>query len=569
MVATRAAEPGPTKLYELDDGRRVPLESLGPTDAQRLSRLRILRSEARRRSRDRSDPGVHLAVIAIDGVGELAIGLCVRRQGVAVKHDAPLAVRLDRLTSHLRIAPPGRKGFEDLHKARNLVQHEGILPDREQLPLWLAETDQLTDALIEASFGIDLNSVGSAAGIKDPELRQSLSEAEEALEIGDAETSFQMSWQALEAARSKLRRATGLFPSKRPPALAARGGAGELATQLEALSEQVELSAFTVEPAEWLWFSQRQGERFRGLPPSGADAARAFAFVLACVLEFESYTERHNVERWERWRAEQSAPTTGRADGPYIDSVVIGDSPGAPGGRIEELREWRFQLTDIPESEPSFDWAILAAHDRLGDDPLTAAHLSPTGILSVSCHRNLADDELWTAVHRLLEAAKEVLTQRALEDAEDREAEEQILRHFEVGLKEAGCPLGGLAIRMPRNEHRIVAARAMVVVGFPDELAGNPSYLGIGLREHFPRHFPECWTPERSSAPYDQTWNNVIVPAFWEPHRVGLWAKEALAFDREKRSAAEAETAAAEAEEKRALAAMQNQIERHRIKGGQ
>ncbi|HWA54869.1 MAG TPA: hypothetical protein VG816_11910 [Solirubrobacterales bacterium] len=541
-------------------------EPLNPTDAQRLSRLRILRSEARRRSRDRSDPGVHLAVIAIDGVGELAIGLCVRRQGVAVKHDAPLAVRLDRLVDHLRIAPSGRKGFEDLHKARNLVQHEGILPDREQISLWLAETEQLTDALIEASFGVGLNSVGSAAGVKDQQLRQLLSEAEKGLEAGEAEASFQLSWQALEVARRELRLATELFPPK-PPVLAGRGGVGgggEFAKQLEALSEQLELSAFTSEPAEWLWFRQRQGERFRGLPPSGVDAARAFAFVLACVLEFESYTERHNVERWERWRAEQSAPTTGRPNGPHIDSVTIGEAPGAAGGRIEELREWRFQLTDVPESEPSFDWAILAARDRLSDSALTAAHLSPAGILSVSCRRDLGEEELWSAVRRLLEEAKDVLAQRALEDAEDRAAEEQILRRFRKGIEEAGCPLKDLAIRMPRNEHRIVAAQAMVAAEFPDELTGNPSYLAIGLRERFPDHFPECWVPERSAAPYDQTWNNVIVPAFWDPRRVGLWAKEALAFDRERRSVEEAKAAAAEAEERGALAALQGRIEGQR-----
>lgn len=536
-------------------------ESLSPTDAQRLSRLRILRSEARRRSRDRSDPGVHLAVIAIDGVGELAVGLCVRQQGVAVKHDAPLAVRLDRLAVHLRIAPPGRKGFEDLHKARNLVQHEGILPDREQLPLWLAETEQLTDALIEASFEVDLNVVGSAAGVRDPQLRQLLSEAEEALEDGEAENSFQLCWQALETARRELRRATGLFPPKSPPALAGRGGAGEFVGQLEALSEQIEFSVFTTEPAEWLWLRQRQGERFRGLPLTGADAARAFVFVLACALEFESYTERHNVERWEHWRAEQNAPKTGRAGGPHIDSVTIGDSPGAPGGRVEELCEWRFQLSNVPESEPSFDWAILAARDRSGDSPLTAAHLSPAGILSVSCHRELDEEELWDAVGGLLETAKDVLAQREVEDAEDRAAEEEILRRFQAGLEAAGCPLESLSISMPRDEHRIVPGRAMVVVGFPDALSANPSYLAIGLRERFPDHFPEYWAPERAPAPFNETWNNVIVPAVWDSSRVGHWAKEALAFDQERRGAAETMAAAREAEKERALTALKRKID--------
>jgi hypothetical protein len=535
---------------------------LSATDAERLSRLRILRGEARRRADDRSDPGVHLAVIAIDGIGELTIGLCIRRCGIPSKADIPLPARLARLTAQLKIAPRGRKGFEDLHKMRNLVQHEGILPDREQLPLWLAETEELCDELVEAAFEVELDSVGSASGVSDVQLRGVLTDAEQALGSGEAERSFGLSLQALEVARARLRQATGLFP--RGPLRAPRdGGAAfsELSAEVRALAEQLELSAFTAEPAEWLWVRQRQGERSRGLPASSADAARAFVFVLSCVLQFESYTERHNVERWERWRAEQKAPETGRPDGPHVRSVELGDAPGAKGVPMDELREWRFQLTDVPSGSPDFDWALWKAVDEL-DSPLTAAHLSAAGVLSVSARRGVEERRVWEAVGTLIAAGKDVLAQRALEDGEDQAVEEAILGRFRDAVVEAGCPCQELGIRLPRELHRPTLRKAEVVIGFPESSSGSPSYLPRTLGESFPRHFPEHWTPERAPDPYDSTWNNVIVPAFWDARRVASWAKESFESDLAQRAVEQDKRAAADAEEERSLATMEDLLTR-------
>src|SRR3954471_16221566 len=132
-------------------------ESLDPSDAQRLSRLRALLGDARRRAQDESELGLHLAVLAIDGIGELAIGLCLEHLGIHMKSTDGVPARLSRLQAKLRITPPGTKGYGELHKVRNLVQHEGVLPRPEQLPLWLAETEQLTDSLIKATFGVGLN----------------------------------------------------------------------------------------------------------------------------------------------------------------------------------------------------------------------------------------------------------------------------------------------------------------------------------------------------------------------------------------------------------------------------
>src|ERR1700709_363333 len=79
--------------------------------------------------------------------------------------------RLRAVTDALAIAPPGKKGYLELHRARNAVQHEGTLPGVDQVPLWLAETERLIDALIKSAFGAGLDQGRSSDGGSDASLR--------------------------------------------------------------------------------------------------------------------------------------------------------------------------------------------------------------------------------------------------------------------------------------------------------------------------------------------------------------------------------------------------------------
>lgn len=94
-------------MGELDEA--VVPRTLAPSDAQRLSWLRVLLGDARRRAGDESEFGLHLAVVGIDGIGELAIGLCVQHVGAGVKERDPVPVRLSALIETLGVAPPDRK----------------------------------------------------------------------------------------------------------------------------------------------------------------------------------------------------------------------------------------------------------------------------------------------------------------------------------------------------------------------------------------------------------------------------------------------------------------------------
>lgn len=540
------------------------MQALDATEAQRLSRLRVLRAEAGRRAGDESELGLHLAVLAIDGIGELAVGLCIQHLGLSVKGAAGVPARLERLLEHLQISPPGAQGFRELHRMRNLVQHAGVLPAPEQVPRWLAETEQLTDALVDATFGVDLRTVGSAAGVRDSDLRELLERAESAFEKGDSQGSFDQSWRVLELARRKLRQATDLHLSPAfssgPQALAKIDHRlGEFGKEIKTLADQVEIATFTSEPGEWLWMRQRKSEQFRGLPPSVADAGRAFVFALSCVLEFESYISRHGVDRWERWRAEQRAPTTGIPGGPHIRSVEIGDRPGAPGGDVERLRQWIFQLTDVPETQPSFDWAVFATLDDFEGSLITSAHLDGVGRLSISCPDDCDVEIVLSATKELLTAAKRKLSTRAAEDAEDEEVERAILDRFQEGLAAAGCPVKELRIQLPRSEHRVTLSSARVFIelgGIPESV---PSWLSVGFKESFDRHFPEYGPSANDS--FQTMWADVAVPALWDSQRVGGWALDALAFDADRRRGEQEERESKEAAAARAVAKMKGLID--------
>jgi hypothetical protein len=538
---------------------------LAPSDAQRLSRLRALLNDARRRAGDESELGLHLAIVAIDGIGELAIGLCVQHLGVAVKPKEGVPGRLRAVTDALAIAPPGKKGYVELHRARNAVQHEGTLPGADQVPLWLLETERLIDALIKSAFGAGLDQVRSSDGVSDASLRSLLKQAEDSLAEGDSAGSFKASWDALETARRQFRKKSGFHPASPELGGSARSIIGQdrdlktLLGEVRKLADQVEISAFTVEPGEWLWFKQRNGEIFRGLQPSAPDAGRAFAFVLSWILWYESYISRHGVDRWEQLREEESAPVTGIPGGPHIRDVQRGDRPSAAGGRTEGLWNWIFQLTDVPESHPSFDWAVHDCVDDVEGLPFTNAWMDGYGRLSVSFPENVEPQQVRTAITKLLEAAKEKLARREAQDAEGDQVRREIIARYEAGLKRVNCPVTEVNVLLPHGQHEAPAdeVNIHIVVSLLDEDHG-PSWFSKGCEETFAKHFPD-----ESELPAELRvgFNDAVVPVRFDPEHVGRWVLDAIAFHEGKRKAETESRDAGASKERQALDEMRQLLE--------
>lgn len=513
----------------------------------------MLLGDARRRVGDESELGLHMAVVSVDGMGELAIGLCAEHLDVRADRRSGLPGKLNAVIDAIERTPPGKKGFLELHRARNAVQHDGVLPEAAQLPLWLAETELLIGALIEAVFEVELDEVRSAAGVSDDDLRERLEEAERLLEAGDPGGSFHGSWEALDRARRQFRQKAEL--RRLEPGLGAfggrsiigkDGGLGALLGEVRKLSNEIEVSAFTAEPGEWLWLRQRQSETFRGLSATSADALRAFVFVLGWVLRYESYIARHGVDRWQRLRESEHAPVTGKPDGPHIEDVKLG---GHPEGRGEGVWSWSLQLTDVPDTQPSFEWGMSEALRDLEGSPLTRASLDGFGRLSISFAQSVEVEEVKEAVLGLLAATKELLARRAIEDAEDEKGRGEIASRFKAGLVEVGCSVTEVAVVPVSGYHgRFDPARSRVRIVLPEPADGEPSTIGNRCRDRYARHFPDH--PDGRSD-FRVGWNDVFVPVDWDPRQVGRWLIDAIALHVAERRV-EGETRSAEQEAKEA-----------------
>jgi len=516
------------------------MADLEPTEAQRLSRLRILLSTAAARLGDNSDAGLHVATVAIDGAGELAVGLCVHKLGLSTKQTDGVPQMLNRIQGKLRKPITGAQGYRELHRMRNLVQHEGVLPAADQLPRWLAETESMCAHLIEACFKVSLNETGSSDGVADPELRAQLKSAEIDLDKGAAQSSFESSWQALDLARRKLQSQTHTQPA-RPPMLGALGGStrsvGELYDRVNAISEQLELYAFTADPGDWLWFRDRHMEAFNGPPPDLDDAARAFVFVLGWVLSFEAYLARHGPDRWERWRESQRSPQTGIPNGPHVRGVALGEKRVSRRTDEEDEIEWLLELTDVPEgTHPDFAWALNEVARRMAETGVArTAVLYGGGHMSVFAPDSASGAEIARWVRGLLPAAKAELEARLEADAAGAALAEQLAAPFREALERAGLGAEEVLARPPEGRSESPASEAEIWISLQRPADTHTSWFPKAAEECFGAHFPEAIPQTSAGAPYRAGFYDVTVPADWDPERVAAWIAEAVEADSDKR----------------------------------
>lgn len=182
------------------------------------------------------------------------------------------------------------KGVRELHRARNNLQHHGVLPDAQHLPLWTAEADRFVHSLVAAAFGADLTVVRAAHAVVDQELRERLCEAEAAIDSGDFAVAVQTAKKALDAALNRFRSVSGGSSMSR----FSNDTFDEFRTierALKALEEFVDVAYLATDPVDWLWL-QRTENLSRSQPVSRPDAERAVSFALGWILRFEAFQSR-------------------------------------------------------------------------------------------------------------------------------------------------------------------------------------------------------------------------------------------------------------------------------------
>jgi hypothetical protein len=533
--------------------RGVP--GLDSTTASRLVRLRALLLDAQAQAADRTEIGRHRAVVALDGVVELAVSLALHERGVDPPRTFP-----DALEGVLRDLgderPDGWKGMRELHRTRNLVQHDGVLPDAEQVALWSPECERFVRSLIASVFHIDLSAITSAAAVEHEPIRSLLNEAEAHLDADRPREAFDKAWEAMEEARrvwSGLRLGTAgslFFPSPpRPFDELVR----PLEGQIRRLETLLEIATFTADPSEFMWLSDQREESQRegGAPPSINDARRAMSFVLAWVLRLEAFVARHPADRWREWYAEQRAPKTGRdADRPTIVWAELVEERSGERDRATVM----FQLADLPDVDDESEWmsalyaGVRSMQDRQAWPDAREIRLDTQrgGRLVLSAPSDTPVAEMEALVDKAISGGLECLRERATYRAQRDRRRNELMQPYVEAL--ASLPeLPGLAVTVDATIADDRPGESdQVTVRVNDDEGEASSRLDQALAEGVDR-----WRREHGGlnapGPSPRVWSGLTFPVgLVDPADVARLMEAALprareisaAYDREQRGRA-------------------------------
>ena len=335
-----------------------------PTTAERLVRLRSLLIAAQASASDETAVGRHSAVIALDGVCELALGLAAHHLGVPVASKGGLPALLERVRSHLgkRWVQDGVQGFVELHRARNDAQHYGLLPDAAHVPLWTAEVERFVRSLVAASFAQDLAAVSAASAVEAEDLRTLLIRAEEELGANEDAESLKSSYEAFERALRAFRARRGSNPFRfRSDAFRKFGEFQDIKSTIEELEQFVDVATLAADPGEWIWLRSVIGRLgSSAAAPTHADAQRGLAFTLSWVLRYEAFVHRYpTAESDELGHVRPSLDE--RYEKPRVTAIAHSERHAVRG---QEFVVFDVTLSHLP---PEWDYEVSAATKRFSE----------------------------------------------------------------------------------------------------------------------------------------------------------------------------------------------------------
>ena len=300
-------------------------QTIGREDAQALVRLRVFLEHAAALAADRSEPGRHTALIALDGVCEYVMSLSAYRQGITFAARARFPTQLNELAAGSSAwRQEGRRGVTQMHQARNQAQHAGALPDPDHMPAWGDDVQAFVRGLVKASFGVELDDVLLADAIEDSELRGLLAAAERALNAADAKKAFEYAVSALADARRRWRDqqadAYGYIPTEMSlnvdPRWLDSSGRGE---------DYADVGVFAADLGEYHQLLATRRQAAHGQPINGMDARRALMFAFNWILRWQRFDAAYPRDRWLAHWQTLRPPTTEDSAGPVIiETHVVG-----------------------------------------------------------------------------------------------------------------------------------------------------------------------------------------------------------------------------------------------------
>ncbi|WP_142061270.1 hypothetical protein [Pseudarthrobacter sp. B4EP4b] len=343
------------------------MSSLTVHEVEQLVALRLSLEDALTRAKGATKYRRGTAIVALDATVERASSI------VAVTRSLPIpkSGKLEDLISSLRESfgsswkPAVLPDIRHLRRARNASQHEGLEPDREQVPLWASAANVYVSSLIDAQFDVDILTVALSDAIRDPRLRQFIREAETARAAGEPGSCVDKATEAYGEASTRWTRLRG----DRRPAFAPTSSQlldkkshDFVNGRIDNVQSVLDAAAFSQDLAEAEWFTSAIAEPSEVMDAD--DAERVLAFAFEWIVEYERAAASWTPNR--RHRAAVARRKVRSGAGPArIDSCVSVDFRY---GTIRAI----FSIADVPPEKDYSVWA-RTVQDLLAEGDLTSS----------------------------------------------------------------------------------------------------------------------------------------------------------------------------------------------------
>lgn len=346
-------------------------KSLTVHEVEQLVALRLALEDAVFRAKGATKYRRGPAIVALDATVERASSIVAVTRGITIPTNGKLDDLISRLKQDLKSSwnPAVLPDIRHLRRARNASQHEGLEPDRDQVPLWASAASVYVSTLIDAQFQVDIQRVVLSDAIRDPYLRQCLREAEAARDAGELSSCVDKIKVAYRDASARWSRLRGGgphgFPSMQSD-LVDKKSFDFLNGRLNNVQLILEAGAFSQDLAEAEWFILALNEQSDVLHAD--DAERLLSFAFDWVVEYERAASSWTPNR--RYSAAVARRKVRSEDGQSrIDECVSVDLyhgqlralfriAGVPGE--DDYSAWRRVVSDLlPTPHAGQRWVVF------------------------------------------------------------------------------------------------------------------------------------------------------------------------------------------------------------------
>lgn len=336
------------------------MTALTPPQAEQLIALRTSLDDALRRAHKASKYRRGNAIVGLDACVERASALVSTFRGLSNPKNNQLDGFISNLTEALgpRWRPDVLPDIRQLRRARNAAQHEGLEPDREQIPRWASVADSYVSSLIEAQFGVDIHRVVRSYAVADTELRARIQDAESALNqeqygfcVQHAAVAYK---QALRRWKDLRRGGQPRRSGPRTSEVVDRQSHSYMKNEIDELRTTWNSLVFARDTAEIEWF--RLAIEEPGDVLDADDAERALGFAFDWIVAFEQAVDVWTPDR--KNRADKKARLVRSENvASHIDGCLKVD---LHLGRVRA----EFRIANVPEEEFYYQW-VEALQDCL------------------------------------------------------------------------------------------------------------------------------------------------------------------------------------------------------------